>query len=201
MWADFVHKLENARSTRESNIFLMLNPRFDALPLPITRMDDPFLPFGKAIIQATQDLVCGYVFDLASYLALGAAGAIALERTIRYVGQDTITILHGPFTGIGYTAMADATGFGIDALTLTNQDDMGTYLDKPPYAAFVVQKGAVTLDTLPEQGGYFWPDCHRFALKHNGNFIELRLTDNSILYAGKLDDFAQKTRDAVSAIR
>ena len=75
MWTDFVQRLTNARTRNQSDVVLMLNPRVDRLPLPIQRYDDPFFPFGKEIVRATHQSVCAYVFDLASYLALGAAGA------------------------------------------------------------------------------------------------------------------------------
>ena len=105
----FSVRLRAAQAARDSDLALMLSPRLAQMPLPMQRYDDPFLPFGKAIIDATRDLVCAYVFDLAAYLALGAAGAVALERTIAYAGTDdaTVTILHAPFVGAAYVDAAD----------------------------------------------------------------------------------------------
>jgi hypothetical protein len=60
----FYDKLRAAQSQRESDLALLLAPKLAKMPLPIARYDDPFLPFGKAIIDATRDLVCAYVFDL-----------------------------------------------------------------------------------------------------------------------------------------
>ena len=202
MWTNFVDKLLNDINTRQSHVALFINPRILELPFPITRFDDPFFPYSKALIQATRDIVCAYVFDLASYLALGAAGAVALERSIRYAGQETLTILHGPFTGAGYSPMADATGFGIDALTVNGDTWLRTYLDNLPHAAFAIKQGKVENEQTPEVGGLFWQDAHCITFRDTiENIHTLRLTDDTILYAGKLDDYAEKVREGIQSLR
>lgn len=197
-WHKFVEKVRQAQMATGSNIALFLNPRIELLPLAAARFDDPFLPFGKAIINATQDLVCAYVFDLAAYLSIGAAGAIALERTIRYVPVERATILHGPFYGDGFSEMADSTGFAVDAITIVNKQHLTTYLDKPPYAAFLVQKNRLDPGQMPDEGGIYWIDQKQMML--NSETI-LRLSDNSVLFAGKFDDYPQQTRAALEAMR
>ena len=57
-------------------------------PISIQQYDEPMLPFARAIIEATQDVVCGYVINPAYYLAEGAAGMVALERIVRAVPHD-----------------------------------------------------------------------------------------------------------------
>src|SRR5215470_3431767 len=94
--------VQAARERSNSRLAIGLAPTLEKLPLSIHRYDDPFLPYGKSIIDATHDLVCGYVFHLAAYLALGAAGAVALERTIAYVPAPLVKILHGPFASPDY---------------------------------------------------------------------------------------------------
>jgi hypothetical protein len=94
MATSFIEKLQAFRNVRQTDIGLFLAPRLSIMPLPIQRYDDPFFPFGWAIIDAPRDLVCMYMFDLGSYLMPGAASAIALERTIAYVASDAWTILH-----------------------------------------------------------------------------------------------------------
>lgn len=138
------------------------------MPLPIQRYDDPFLPFGKAIIGATRDLLCGYMFDLAAYLALGAAGAVALERSIAYVGGEVAKILHGPFASPDYAEMAGA--FNVDAVTLT----------EPVYAETYLQAdiGVFTLDGAGEAGTY---STENSTLTLDD--IVLRLLGDDIVYA------------------
>jgi hypothetical protein len=195
-WSDFLSKLEGLHRER-GDIALYLNPRPFLLPHPIQRYDDPYLPFGKAVIQATRPYVCAYVFDFAAYLGMGAAGAVALERTVAYAAQDSVTILHGPFTGTGYSAAMDSTGFGVDALTLTRDSDMAHYLDNPPYAAFVMGEG-----NPPATGGLYDQERRHLALRDkNGAHLTLRVTDDSVLYAGGQDDFADKIVAALHAMK
>jgi hypothetical protein len=197
-WRDFVTKLERLQQERQSDIALFLNPRPFLLPHPVQRYDDPYLPFGKAVIKATRDLVCAYVFDLGSYLGIGAAGAVALERTIAYAAQDTVTILHGPFSGVGFSAAADTTGFGVDALTLVNPVDMAFYLGNAPYAAFLV----TDVDAIPVEGGIFLEAEQKLLLRSlSGTAVKIRLTNDDVLYIDGTEDFAEKIRAAVEQMR
>ena len=127
---NFFDKVEQLVVGQGRATLLYINPTVEKMPLPIRRFDDPFLPFGKAVIGATRDLVCGYMFNFVDYLALGAAGAVALERTIAYAGSETITILHGSFSDINYVRLLDATAFNADAITVTNRifDGLDAYL-------------------------------------------------------------------------
>ncbi len=154
----------------------MLSPQLAQMPLPMQRYDDPLLPFSKAIMNATRDLVCAYVFDFAAYLALGAAGAIALERSIAYAGTDdaTVTILDAPFVGSAYVDAAVA--FGMDAVTLVSETDAEAYR-----AAGI--EPLIVSDGLEE------------ALGRAG----MRLVGREALHAGRGDDFAEQVRAAVQA--
>src|SRR5215510_12056584 len=108
-----------AQSKNNSTLAIGLAPSLETMPEPVTRYDDPFLPYGKLVIDTTTELVCAYVFHLGAYLSAGASGAIALERTIAYVPAGIVKILHGPFTGSEYARAAFEDGFGADAVTLT----------------------------------------------------------------------------------
>ena len=75
----------------------------------------------RGIIDATADLVCAYKPNLGFYLQWGAAGIIALERTIAYV--PSIFRLSDCKTGdIGHTQAAWASGlfdtWEVDAVTV-----------------------------------------------------------------------------------
>lgn len=113
---DFLTKLDKLMG-QGLKTMLTINPTVERMPLPIRRYDDPFLPFGKAVINATRDLVCGYLFNFADYMALGAAGAVALERTIAYAGFDRLSIIHGPFANKEYVRLLDVAAFNADAIT------------------------------------------------------------------------------------
>jgi hypothetical protein len=164
-----------------------MRPQLDQMPLPIQRHDDPFLPFGKAIINATRDLLCGYMFDVAAYLALGAAGAVALERSIAYVGDERLSILHGPFASSDYVQAAGLGAFNVDAVTLTSADDAQAYLRE--------DVGVFILDGKSDNVGSF--DVDNRVLMFDG--IVLRLLSDDVLYATHGDDFSERVRSAVRA--
>jgi hypothetical protein len=163
-----------------------MSPRLLQMPLPVQRYDDPFLPFGKATIDATQDLLCGYMFDLAAYLAIGAAGAVALERTIAYAGQASVNILHGPFPSPDYAEAAGAAAFNVDAVTLTESI----------YAENYLRTGVEVLarDGVGEVG-VFSQENSTLTI-HD---VVLRLLGDDVLYAGRGNDFADAVRAAVEA--
>ena len=197
----FYDKVTDVQRVRASDLALLINPRLSMMPLPMVKIDDPFLPFGKAIIDATRDLVCAYVFDLASYLALGAAGAVALERSIAYAGGDgeTVTILHAPFATPDYREAASERAFNVDAVTLASDDYAAAYLSEPGHCAFVV---ANARGSVSPGAGLFIAEEGLFFLEVNEmQLLRIRLLGEAVLYAGSRDDFAEQTRAAVTAKR
>lgn len=173
-------------SQRKGDWVLVFRPRLIQMPAPIQPVDDPFLPFGKAIINATADLVAGYLFDLASYMALGAAGLIALERTIAYVPDPAITILHGPFASPDYAAAAGAATFSVDAVTISDARFAGTYL-KAGVGVFA----PVGADDV----GLYVPEESRLTYGQ----IALHLVGDEVVYADSTDQFASAIRAALKA--
>jgi hypothetical protein len=202
MKTEFINKLERIRAACHSDQVLYFLPRITRMPLPIQRFDEPFLPFGKAIIDATRGLVCAYMFDLAAYLALGAAGAIALERTVDYAGNEAITILHGPFATSDFAVLTDESSFGVDAVTLVDSYDIDAYLERRDRGAFVVRKGFPRMLDAPDRAGLYWQDANLFTVRGTqGEVINMQLIGESALYAGHGDDFAEKTRQILEQQR
>jgi hypothetical protein len=200
-WADFLAKLSDLRHARDSNLALFLNPHLENLPLSIARFDDPFLPYGKELIRASQDLVVAYVFDLASYFSLGAAGIVALERTIRFA-SDGITILHAPFASSEYSAMADVTGLGVDAITVSSEMIMRTYLDKPPYAAFILDDNSLNDREIPEAGGVISLNSRSIFYRDiAGQAESLRLSDDNLLFASKAENYFESVRSELEKLK
>jgi hypothetical protein len=181
-----VNRLRQKLSRRDSRAILWMRPQLSMLPLPLQVYDDPFLPFGKAIITASRDLVAGYCFDLASYLALGAAGMVALERTIPYANEDTITILHGPFASAGYVEAAGTNALNVDAVTLTDAAFASPYLD----AGLEV----FTISGSEETGRYSVEE-QTLTLDN----LTLHLLGDDVLYASRRVDFADSLRAAIQA--
>jgi len=105
------------------------------------------LPFLKAIVDATADLVCAYKPNLGFYLTLGAAGVIALERIVAYIPAHIPVILDAKFNDIGHTAAAYAQGafdaLGVDAVTVNpylGRNGIQPFLSRADKAAFVLAR-------------------------------------------------------------
>lgn len=160
---------------------LVLRPQLPLLPLSIQRFDEPLLPFGKALIASTGDIVTGYIFDFAAYLSIGAAGAIALERTIGYVlaSSAACAIVHGPFISDDYALAMGKTAFCADAVTV---------LDSTVTTAFHAQ-AILTLPVshsgLPEQ------------LAIPGTGLAIPVLGDAVVYQSRDDDFADVVRRAI----
>ena len=115
-------KLKAAQEKNDSWLCVGLDPQPQRLPAPALKWDEPILPFNKAIIEATADLVCAYKPNLGFYLQWGAAGIIALERTIAYIPEEIPIIIDCKTGDIGHTQAAWARGlfdeWGVDAVTV-----------------------------------------------------------------------------------
>jgi orotidine-5'-phosphate decarboxylase len=120
---DYLQKLYAAQTRNNSWLCVGLDPVPDSLPVEaVSRWDEPLLPFNKAIIDATADLVCAYKPNLGFYMQWGAAGVIALERTIAYIPDDIPIILDAKIGDIGHTQGAWGRGlldlWDVDAVTV-----------------------------------------------------------------------------------
>lgn len=192
----FVSKLQQVTQARPSKMILLLSPRLDQMPLPIQRYDEPLLPFGKAIIDATYDLVCGYAFDLEAYLVPGAAGIIALERTINYVPDGLMTILHGSFFTPAAFGIMLKTGLNVDAITVGNS----TLIEQQPSE---LRSRLLLIDNNPEQ-----PHSSHFSIEKGTITIsmetemalQMRLVDYQSLLSSQGLDFAQSVRNALTTL-
>ena len=119
----YLEKLRRAQAVNNSWLCLGLDPQPELLPVEaIHKWDEPLLPFNRAIIDATADLVCAYKPNLGFYLQWGAAGVIALERTIAYIPDDIAIILDAKIGDIGHTQAAWGRGlfdeWDVDAVTV-----------------------------------------------------------------------------------
>jgi len=127
---EFFAKLLRAQQKNQSWIGLRLDIRARQMPLPFAQIDDPMLPFGQTIIDATRDLVCAYLIDPAHYLAEGAAGMIALERLVNYVPDDLPIVLDCKCGDLGSSAEPYARAvfeaFRGDAVTFSRMPDQPT---------------------------------------------------------------------------
>lgn len=89
----FTDRLRAAMAARASRLCVSLDVQIPDTPLPILPADEPMLPFARAIIEATADVVCAYQIRPMYFLAEGAAGMVALERLTRLIPEDTPLII------------------------------------------------------------------------------------------------------------
>jgi orotidine-5'-phosphate decarboxylase len=115
----FLNKLSTAQQNNTSWLCVGLDPVMDRLPETVQAQDDPLLAFGRAIVEATSDLVCAYKPNLAFWLAAascggprrhteGPAGLEALRSLIAEIPDHIPVILDAKFNDVGHTAAAYA---------------------------------------------------------------------------------------------
>lgn len=118
----YLQKLQNVQQQNNSWLCVGLDPDPHMLRVDWLKWDEPVLPFNKAVIDATADLVCAYKPNLGFYLQWGAAGIIALERTIAYIPKHIPVIVDCKTGDMGHTQAAWAAGlydeWGADAVTI-----------------------------------------------------------------------------------
>lgn len=184
----YVERLKAIQTDKNTQAGLILAPTLVNMPAPIQRYDDPFLPFGKAIINATHDLVCAILFDFASYLTLGAAGIVALERTIAYTRakSDIMTILHIPIASDTYAEAVSPAALAVDAITVTDARYLNVYAE-------MLKGGVYSLVESPNCGWYELPQN----ILRMGS-TQIQLFDDAIVGINKGEDFADVVRDALA---
>lgn len=118
----YLEKLKTVQDQNNSWLCIGLDPSLERLRVDFRKWDEPILPYNRAIIDATADLVCAYKPNLGFYLQWGAAGVIALERTIAYIPRHIPIILDCKTGDIGHTQAAWGNGlfdeWPVDAVTV-----------------------------------------------------------------------------------
>jgi len=118
----YLEKLRAAQKANHSWLCVGLDPQPELMPLDALKWDEPVLPFNRRIIEATADLVCAYKPNLGFYLQWGAAGVIALERTIAAIPSHIPVIIDAKIGDISHTQAAWGSGlfdeWGVDAITV-----------------------------------------------------------------------------------
>lgn len=175
------------RAHGRSQWLIELAPRVAEMPAPIQKHDDPFLPYCRVVFGVTSDLVAGYVFDLAAFLALGAAGAVALERAVAVVAAtpDTLAVIHGPFTRPEYTEFLGVNALRADAATVTDDAMVAAFAARGVTALKLLAAGDAGVDGLSLTEG---------VARWGG--LTFRLARQRFLDQFQRDDFAAALRSA-----
>ena len=107
----FQERIHAAQRERQTRLCLSLDIVIADTPLPIQPADEPMLPFARAIIEATADLVCAFQIRPTYFLAEGGSGMIALERIVRLIPDSTPLIIDLRLDDAGEAALAARAAF------------------------------------------------------------------------------------------
>ncbi len=163
----FGERLSARMHERASLVCVGLDPDLDRFPAPLRGIDDreeAIVHFTGGIVAATADVACAFKPNLGFYLAHGAAGIRALERTRALIPADVPVILDAKIGDIGSTAAAYARGifdeWDFDAVTLNpylGEDALAPFIDRTDRGAFILCKtsnaGSGDLQDLPLADG------------------------------------------------
>jgi orotidine-5'-phosphate decarboxylase len=89
---------------KRSYLCVGLDTDIAKIPKHLLSEPDPLFAFNKAIIDATKDLCVAYKINTAFYEALGVKGWEAMEKTVRYIGDEHFKIADAKRGDIGNTS-------------------------------------------------------------------------------------------------
>lgn len=104
-------RLINHIRAKKSYLCVGLDTDIDKIPEHILSETDPVFAFNKAIIDATREYCVAYKINTAFYEALGLKGWEAMEKTVKYIGEDHFTIADAKRGDIGNTSDQYAKAF------------------------------------------------------------------------------------------
>lgn len=150
---------------KQSYLCVGLDTDIAKIPKHLLTEPDPVFSFNKAIIDATKDLCVSYKINTAFYEASGVKGWEAMEKTVRYIGDDHFKIADAKRGDIGNTSTQYAKAFfetmPFDAITVTpymGEDSVKPFLDYDGKWAIVLgltsNKGASDFE-LQKMGDQF----------------------------------------------
>jgi len=151
----FFDKLEQRIADAHSLLCVGLDPEMAKLPAGVSMAE-----FNRAIVVATQDLVCAYKLNFAFYEAAGTLGWGALEETLKCIPPDIPVIADAKRADIGNTSRAYASaifdGLKFDAVTVNPYlgfDSVAPFLEYRDRGVFVLCRtsnpGAADFQSLP----------------------------------------------------
>lgn len=152
---------------KKSYLCVGLDTDITKIPQHLLNDTDPVFAFNKAIIDATRDLCVSYKINTAFYEALGVKGWLAMEKTVRYIGEEHFKIADAKRGDIGNTSDQYAKAFfealPFDAVTVA------PYMGEDSVKPFLQHEGkwAIVLGLTSNKGA---------------EDFELQTTGNQLLY-------------------
>jgi orotidine-5'-phosphate decarboxylase len=107
---------------KQSYLCVGLDTDPEKIPAHLHSFPDPVFEFNKQIIDATHEYCVAYKPNIAFYEALGAKGWESLEKTLKYIPENILTIADAKRGDIGNTSTLYAKAFfqqmNFDAITV-----------------------------------------------------------------------------------
>ena len=97
--------------SKQSYLCVGLDTDITKIPKHLLSEPDPVFAFNKAIIDVTKDICVAYKINTAFYEALGVKGWQAMEKTVRYIGDEHFKIADAKRGDIGNTSDQYAKAF------------------------------------------------------------------------------------------
>lgn len=104
-------QLINQIRQKQSYLCVGLDTDITKIPKHLLSEPDPVFSFNKAIIDATRDLCVCYKINTAFYEANGLKGWEAMEKTVKYIGEEHFKIADAKRGDIGNTSTQYAKAF------------------------------------------------------------------------------------------
>jgi orotidine-5'-phosphate decarboxylase len=107
---------------KQSYLCVGLDTDITKIPKHLLKTKDPVFEFNKEIIDATKEFCVAYKPNVAFYESLGPRGLESLEKTVKYIPVECLTIADAKRGDIGNTSAMYAKTFfeyyGFDAVTV-----------------------------------------------------------------------------------
>lgn len=145
-------QLINTIYNKRSYLCVGLDTDLSKIPRHLLEEADPVFEFNKAIIDTTRDLCVSYKINTAFYEASGLKGWEAMEKTVKYIGEEHFRIADAKRGDIGNTSDQYAKAFfetlPFDAVTVA------PYMGEDSVKPFLQHKGkwAIVLGLTSNNG-------------------------------------------------
>lgn len=160
---------------KQSYLCVGLDTDITKIPQHLLNDTDPVFAFNKAVIDTTRDLCVSYKINTAFYEALGVKGWLAMEKTVRYIGDVHFKIADAKRGDIGNTSDQYAKAF-FEALPFDSVT-VAPYMGEDSVKPFLQHQGkwAIVLGLTSNKGA---------------EDFELQTTGNQLLYEKVLSTVA-----------
>lgn len=142
----FAERLAQAQKAADSLVCVGLDPDLAKLPADLQNDPQPFLAFGRRVVEATRGIAAAYKPQIAFYSAAGKEEELlASIRYIRERAPEALVILDAKRSDIGNTAEAYAREafdrYGADAVTVNpymGEDSVLPFVARPDRGAILL---------------------------------------------------------------